>query len=119
MDTRTVTVDLAKDVFEVLSTDGPTTARQRLSRSQFERFLTSLSSGTEVVMEACGTAHHWGRRCHALGLVPVLLPTPYVRPYVRRNKTDRTDAEALFEARRCGGILPVPVKTADQQALQS
>ena len=119
MDTRTVTVDLAKDVFEVLSASGPTTARHRLSRSQFERFLTSLSSGTEVVMEACGTAHHWGRRCHALGLVPVLLPTPYVRPYVRRNKTDRTDAEALFEARRCGGILPVPVKTADQQALQS
>lgn len=58
-------------------------------------------------------------RIDALGLVPVLLPTPYVRPYVRRNKTDRTDAEALFEARRCAGILPVPVKAADQQALQS
>jgi transposase len=82
MKTRTVTVDLAKDVFEVLSPSGPTTARYRLSRPQFERFLTSLSSGTEVVMEACGTAHHWGRRCQTLGLVPVLLPTPYVRPYV-------------------------------------
>ena len=119
MNTRIVAVDLAKDIFEVLSTGGPTTERHRLSRSQFERFLNSLPAGTEVVMEACGTAHHWGRRCHALGLKPVLLPTPYVRPYVRRNKTDRTDTEALFEARRCGGILPVPVKTADQQALQS
>lgn len=119
MNTRIVAVDLAKDVFEVLSTGGPATERHRLSRSQFERFLNSLPAGTEVVMEACGTAHHWGRRCHALGLVPVLLPTPYVRPYVRRNKTDRTDTEALFEARRCGGILPVPVKTPDQQALQS
>jgi transposase len=95
----TVTVDLAKDVFEVFDLRGPVTARRRLSRVPFERFLASLPPGTEVVMEACGTAHHGGRRCHALGLVPVLLPTPYVRPYVRRNKTDRTDADALFEAR--------------------
>jgi transposase len=51
--------------------------------------------------------------------VPLLLPAQYVRLYVRRNKTDRSDAEALVEARRCGGILPVPVKTAEQQALQS
>jgi transposase len=95
----TVTVDLAKDVLEVFDLRGPVTARRRLSRVPFERFLASLPPGTEVVMEACGTAHHGGRRCHALGLVPVLLPTPYVRPYVRRNKTDRTDADALFEAR--------------------
>jgi transposase len=119
MTTQTVAVDLAKDVFEVVDTRQASPARRRLSRTQFERFLTSLPTGTEVVMEACGTAHHWGRRCHALGLVPILLPTPYVRPYVRRNKTDRTDAEALVEARRCGGILPVPVKTAEQQAVQS
>lgn len=119
MATPTVTVDFAKDVFEVLTTGASAEKHRRLSRSQFEKFLASLPPDTEVVMEACGTAHHWGRRCHALGLVPVLLPTSYVRPYVRRNKTDRTDAEALFEARRCGGIWPVPVKTPDQQALQS
>src|SRR5262245_41605501 len=119
MTTQTVAVDLAKDVFEVVDTRQASPARRRLSRTQFERFLTSLPTGTEVVMEPCGTAHHWGRRCQALGLVPILLPTPYVRPYVRRNKTDRTDAEALVEARRCGGILPVPVKTAEQQAVQS
>jgi transposase len=101
---------LAKEVFEVVDTRQAGPARRRLSRTQFERFLTSLPTGTEVVMEACATAHHWGRRCHALGLVPILLPTPYARPYVRRNKTDRNDAEALVEARRCGGILPVPVR---------
>jgi transposase len=121
MDATTIAVDLAKDVFEVAcaASSGRICGRRRLNRQQFQRFLSGLSAGVEVVMEACGTAHYWGRQCQRLGLVPVLLPTQYVRPYVRRNKTDRTDAEALIEARRCAGILPVPVKTADQQALQS
>ena len=62
-------------------------------------------------MEACGTAHDWGRRCQTHGLVVRLLPVQYVRPYVRRNKTDRTDTEAMLEADRCAGVSPVPVKT--------
>jgi transposase len=70
-------------------------------------------------MEACGTAHFWGRRCHARDLRVTLLPPQYVRPYVRRNKTDRTDTEALLEAARCGEIKPVPVKTVEQQTLQA
>ena len=70
-------------------------------------------------MEACATAQYWGRRCQPLALTPVLLPSQYVRAYVRRNKTDRTDAEALLEARRCAALCPVPVKTAAQQALQA
>jgi transposase len=70
-------------------------------------------------MEGCGTAHFWGRRAQARGAVVRLLPVQYVRPYVRRNKTDRTDAEALLEANRCGSIQPVPVKTVEQQALQT
>lgn len=121
METTIIAVDLAKDVFEVVGakTAGHVVERRRLNRQQFRRFLGSLSEGTEVVMEACSTSHYWGRQCHALGLVPRLLPTQYVRAYVRRNKTDRTDAEALLEARRCGAILAVPVKTAEQQALQS
>ena len=121
MDATTIAVDLAKDVFEVAcaASGGRIVERRRFNRHQFQRFLSSLPPGIEIVMEACGTAHYWGRHCQALGLVPRLLPTQYVRPYVRRNKTDRTDAEALLEARRCAGILPVPVKTAEQQALQS
>ncbi len=121
MDMRVVAVDLAKDVFEIAWTTavGHVEGRQRLTRPQFERFLRELPAGTELVMEACSSAHHWGRLCHCLGVVPMLLPSQYVRPYVRRNKTDRSDAEALLEARRCRGIASVPVKTADQQALQS
>ena len=117
----TIAVDLAKDVFEIAcaTSTGRIVERRRLSRPQFHRFLCNLPAGLEVVMEACSSAHYWGRRCQTLGLVPVLLPPQYVRPYVRRNKTDRTDAEALVEARRCGGILPVPVKTAEHQGLQS
>ena len=70
-------------------------------------------------MEACGTAHYWGRRCQARGHRVRLLPVQYVQPYVRRNKTDRTDTDALLEAARCEGIQPVPVKTREQQALQA
>ena len=120
MDATTVAVDLAKDIFEVALANraGRIVEQKRLTRRQFERFVDSLTPGTEVVMEGCGTAHHWGRRCQARGLRVRLLPVQYVRPYVRRNKTDRTDTEALLEANRCGGIQPVPVKTVEQQTLQ-
>lgn len=121
MDATTVAVDLAKDVFEVALANrgGRVVERKRLTRRQFERFVDALQPGTTVVMEGCGTAHYWGRRCQARGAVVRLLPVQYVRPYVRRNKTDRTDTEALLEANRCGGIAPVPVKTVEQQTLQT
>jgi transposase len=121
MDATTVAVDLAKDVFEVAVANraGRIVEHKRLTRRQFERFVETLTAGTEVVMEGCGTAHYWGRRCQARDLRVRLLPVQYVRPYVRRNKTDRTDTEALLEANRCGGIQPVPVKTVEQQTLQA
>jgi transposase len=121
MDATTVAVDLAKDIFEVAVANraGRILERKRLTRRQFERFIDTLAAGTEVVMEGCGTAHSWGRRCQARELRVRLLPVQYVRPYVRRNKTDRTDTEALLEANRCGEIQPVPVKTVEQQTLQT
>lgn len=121
MDATTVAVDLAKDVFEVALANraGRIIQRRRLTRRQMERFVDTLEAGTEVIMEGCGTAHYWGRRCQARNLRVRLLPVQYVRPYVRRNKTDRTDTEALLEANRCGGIQPVPVKTVEQQTLQA
>lgn len=121
MDATTVAVDLAKDVFEVAVANraGRIMERKRLTRRQMERFVDTLEAGTEVVMEGCGTAHYWGRRCQARDLRVRLLPVQYVRPYVRRNKTDRTDTEALLEANRCGGIQPIPVKTVEQQTLQA
>jgi hypothetical protein len=100
-------VDLAKDVFEVALANRAHRIidRKRLTRRQFESFIEGLATGTAVVMEACGTAHYWGRRCQARGLVVRLIPVQYVRPYVRRNKTDRTDTEAMLEADRCAGGL--------------
>ena len=62
-------------------------------------------------MESCGTSHYWGRRMQARDLGVQLLPVQYVRPYVRRNKTDRADTDAGMEAARCGEIRPVPGKT--------
>ena len=121
MDATTVAVDLAKDVFEVAVANRAYRIidRKRLTRRQFETFIDGLAPGTTLVMEACGTAHYWGRRGQARGLVIRLLPVQYVRPYVRRNKTDRTDTEGMLEAHRCAGIQPVPVKSTEQQALQA
>lgn len=90
--------------------------RHRFTRRQFERFLASQPP-CHVVMEACGTAHHWGRVAQSHGHQVTLLPAQYVRPYARGNKTDRTDAETLLEAVRSGRIVPVAVKTVAQQEL--
>lgn len=119
MNTTTVAVDLAKSVFELAASDvqGRVTERKRLSREAFSRFFINRPP-CRIVMEACGTAHFWARTFRALGHEVKLLPPQHVRPYVRRNKTDRADAAALLEADRCGDILPVPVKSEGRQALQ-
>lgn len=118
MDAMTVAVDVAKTVFEVAiaNREWRIVARHRFNRRQFTQFLTTASP-THVVMEACGTAHFWGRCAQRSGHTVTLLPPAYVRPYVRRNKTDRTDAEALLEATRSGEIPSVPVKNVTQQTL--
>jgi transposase len=90
--------------------------RHRLSRGQFSRFLAEQAPAT-VVMEACGTAHFWGREAGARGHRVVLLPPHAVRPYVLRNKTDGADAKGLLEALRNDDVRPVPVKSVDQHVL--
>jgi len=118
-DTR-VAVDLAKSVFQVAvsTTPGRIDQHHRLSRERFRRFFAQHES-TEVLMEACGTAHHWGRELEALGHRVRLLPPSDVARYRDGNKTDRADAIALLEASRNEAIDPVPVKTIEQQALTS
>lgn len=69
-------------------------------------------------MEACGSAHHWDRWFNRLGIEVKLLPAAYIRAYVKRNKTDAADACALLEAARCADIVPVRVKSVEQQAPQ-
>lgn len=116
--TTTIAVDLAKSVFEVAHSERPgrIAHRARLSRAQFARLLATHRPAT-VLMEACGTAHFWGRHALAYGHRVLLLPPHAVRPYVPRNKTDRADATALLEAARNEGIHPVPVKSVPQQAV--
>jgi transposase len=120
MNSTTVAVDLAKNVFEVAVTgsDWKVTERHRLSRARFVQFFVHRPP-CRVVMEACGSAHHWARELAKSGHQVELLPAQYVRAYVRRNKTDRADAAALLEAARCADLRPVPVKTIEQQQIQS
>jgi transposase len=115
-----VAVDLAKAVFEMAVSHHPgQVARQkRYSRQQFPLALAQLPPST-VVMEACGSAHYWARRVRSFGHEAVLLPPHAVRPYVRRNKTDRTDTKGMLEAYRNEEIRPVPVKSVAQQTLAS
>jgi len=115
-----VAVDLAKSVFEVAVSHHPgqVTRQKRYSRETFPLALAQLAQAT-VVMEACGSAHFWARYARTLGHTPVLLPPHAVRPYVRRNKTDRTDTKGMLEAYRNEEIHPVPVKSVAQQTLAS
>jgi transposase len=114
----TIAVDLAKNVFEVAVSKRPgkVSSRHRLTRSQFARFLAQQPPAL-VVMEACGTAHHWAREAEARGHRARLLPPRDVRPYVVRNKTDRADAKGILEANRNEDLRAVPVKTVEQHTL--
>lgn len=118
MKDTTIAVDVAKSVFEVAvsSRPGHVRARHRLSRDGFARLLGEQAAAT-VVMEACGSAHYWGRRAQRHGHHVVLIPPHVVRPYVQGNKTDRTDTKGLLEAFRNEDVRAVPVKAETQQAL--
>jgi transposase len=119
MNATSIGVDLSKSVFQVslANAAGRIVEQKRLSRVQYQRFLAEQPPA-EIVMEACATAHHWARTARSLGHQPCLLHALYVRPYVRRNKTDAADADALLRARRDPQLKPVPIKSVDQQALQ-
>jgi transposase len=113
-----IAVDVAKSVFElaVSSRPGRVDRRQRVSRQQFPVVLAA-EPPAEVIMEACGSAHHWGRALRAKGHTVTLLHPGDVARYRDGNKTDRADAKALLEAVRNEALDPVPVKSPEQQAL--
>jgi transposase len=119
MKSTTVAVDLAKSVFQLAVADASwkVIETHRLTRSQFERWFHNRDVSI-VIMEACGSAHHWAHYLTGLGIEVKLLPAQYVRAYVKRNKTDAADAAALLEAARASDIRPVRVKSIEQQALQ-
>jgi transposase len=111
-------VDLAKSVFEVAVSDAPgmVVSRRRLSRTTFPRFLAGHPPA-EVLFEACGSAHQWGREALRCGHQVKLLHPADVARYRDGNKTDRADAKALLEAVRNRDLTPVPVKSIEQQAV--
>ena len=120
MEPTTLAVDLAKTVFQVAVSRRPgvTSETHRLRRGQVAAFFATYPR-SRIVMEACGSANYWGRKFMAMGHDVVLLPPSQVHPYVRRNKTDSTDAKALLEAVRNDAIRPVPIKSVGQQVLTS
>ena len=94
----TVGLDIAKSVFQVHGVDaeGQVVIRRQLRRRRFWR--SFRSSPCVVGMEACATSHHWSRELQALGHTVRLMPPAYVKPYVKRQKNDAADAEAICEA---------------------
>src|ERR1051326_5446412 len=113
----TVGLDLAKHVFQVHGVDaeGAPVLRKQLRRAQVLAFFSRLPRCL-VGLEACATAHYWARELRALGHEVRLMPAQYVKAYVKRNKNDAADAEAICEAVVRPTMRFVPVKTADQQA---
>jgi transposase len=111
-------LDLAKQVFQVHGADakGRSALRKQLKRCEVLRFFAKLAPCT-VAMEACGTAHYWAREIAKLGHKVLLIPPAYVKPYVKRGKSDAIDAEAICEAASRPTMRFVPVKTVENQAI--
>jgi len=114
----TVAVDLAKHVFQVHGCDatGKVIVAKALRRKEVLPFFASLGPCL-VGMEACGSAHHWGRELMALGHDVKLIPPVYVKPFVKRQKNDRNDAAAIYEALFRPGLRFVKVRSIDNQAM--
>jgi transposase len=118
MKISTIAIDLAKSVFQLMLFDENHQVRQekRLSRAAFQQFIQQHPP-CKVVMEACYSAHYWGRELLKLGFQVLLIPAQHVTPFVRGNKNDRNDTLAIFEASQRPFIRPVPVKTEYQQEI--
>ena len=114
----TIGLDLAKNVFQVHGVDasGKTVVRRQLRRGQVLGFFGKLPPCL-VGLEACASAHYWAREIAALGHEVRMMPARYVKPYVKRNKNDAADAEAICEAVTRPSMRFVAIKTPEQQAV--
>src|SRR3974377_1574261 len=113
----TIGLDIAKSVFQVhgIDADGRTVIRRQLKRRYVVGFFEKLAPCV-IGIEACASSHHWSRQLQALGHTVRLMPPAYVKPYVKRQKNDATDAEAICEAVGRANMRFVPTKTLEQQS---
>ena len=113
----TIGLDIAKSVFQVHGVDaaGQVVIRRQLKRRYVLSFFEKLSPCL-VGIEACASSHHWARELQALGHTVRLMPPAYVKPYVKRQKNDAADAEAICEAVTRANMRFVPIKTPEQQS---
>ena len=113
----TIGLDIAKSVFQVhgVDADGQTVIRRQLKRRYVLAFFQKLPPCL-IGIEACASSHHWSRELQALGHTVGLMPPAYVKPYVKRQKNDATDAEAICEAVTRANMRFVPTKTPEQQS---
>jgi transposase len=120
MKVTTIGLDLAKNVFQVHGVDdrGHVVVRRQLRRDQVAMYFANLPSCL-VGMEACGSAHHWARKLRGFGHEVRLIAPQFVKPYVKTNKNDAADAEAICEAVARPNMRFVPIKTMEQQAVLS
>jgi transposase len=112
----TIGLDLGKSVFQVhgVDTEGAVVVQRRLTRGKLLHFF-GKQAPCLVGMEACAAAHHWGRELRKLGHTVRLMPPRYVKPYVKRQKNDAADAEAICEAVTRPSMRFVEIKTCEQQ----
>ena len=112
-----VAIDTSKSVFTIHAVDARDrpVLRRNLRRQDVAGFFSKLPP-VEVAIEACGASHHWGRTLQAMGHRVRLIPAQYVKPFVKRGKNDRNDAQAISEAAARPGMPSVAVKSAERQA---
>lgn len=120
MKITTIGIDLAKNVFQVhgVNEHGKAVLKKQLRREQVMAFFANLPP-TLIGMEACGSAHHWARKLQAQGHTVKLMAPQFVKPYVKTNKNDAADAEAICEAVARPNMRFVPIKNIEQQAVLS
>ena len=120
MKITTIGIDLAKAVFQIHGVDerGTVAVRKQLKRSEMSSYFANLEPCL-IGMEACGSAHHWARKLQGFGHTVKLMSPQFVKPYVKTNKNDMADAEAICEAVSRPNMRYVPVKTVEQQAILS
>jgi transposase len=118
MQITTVGIDLAKTVFQVHAVDqhGKVVLKKQIKREQMPVFFANFPACL-IGMEACGSAHYWARRLQSLGHTVKLMAPQFVKPYVKTNKHDAADVEAICEAVRRPNMRYVPIKNFEQQAV--